>query len=256
MDMNMRPLILIAALSAAAPAAAESFSADYSVSLFGLPVAKSSFTTRIEGDRFEMSGSLSSAGVAKIFDDTEGTTSASGRFAEGSVRPESYVVSYTSGKKKKKTVISFSDGDVTKTENVPPLKKRKNYVALGEGDLKSVADPLSATLVKAESLEEVCDRTVKIYDGEMRADLKLSTVAMEPLWPSSYDGEAITCQARFVPVSGYRKGKDSIEFLKDKARIMIAFAPLGTTGVYAPVQASVSTEIGTIRIEAQRLEQE
>lgn len=257
MSMKAHALLLLAGLAAAAAGgqarASESFAADYSVSLFGIPIARSSFVTTIDGDRFSVEGSLSSAGVAKLFDDTEGTTSASGRFAGDAVQPEAYVVNYTSGKKRKKTAIRFSGGSVTNTENVPPLKKRKEWVPLGEGDLQAVADPLSATLVRAESLDEVCERTLKIYDGEMRADLELSTVSNEPLWPGSHEGEAVTCRARFVPVSGYRPGHKSLEFLKNRGKILIAFAPLGTTGVYAPVQASISTEIGTVRIEAQNL---
>lgn len=260
--MKKASLLLCAAALLGAPAgvsaaqAAQTFSADYSVSLYGIPVARSSFTTRIDGDSFAVEGSLSSAGIAKVFDDTKGTTSVSGRFSSDAAQPENYLIRYTSGKKNKKTEIAFSNGDVARTENVPPLKKRSEWVALSDNDLKAVADPISATLVKSPSLEEVCDRTLKIYDGEMRADLELSTVSNEALWPRRHKGEAITCRARFVPVSGYRPGRKSLEFLRNKSEILIAFAPLGTTGVYAPVQASVGTEIGTIHIEAQRLEAE
>lgn len=258
--MKTESFLLCAVLAIGAPASLQAeeaeqiFSADYSVSLFGLQVARSSFTSTISSDAFAIEGSLSSAGIAQIFDDTKGTTAVSGHFSGEAVRPQSYLVRYTSGKKNKKTEITFSEGAVASTENDPPLKTRKNWVALAEGDLAGVADPLSATLVKSPSLEEVCDRTLKIYDGEMRADLALSKVSSEALWPDGYEGEAVTCQVRFMPVSGYKKRDKSLEFLKNKSKILIAFAPLGTTGVYAPVQASVSTEIGTIRVEAERLE--
>lgn len=244
---------LVITVPAPAPAGAQSFAADYTVSLYGLTVARSRFRTTIHDDAFSISGSLSSAGIAKIFDSTTGTTAASGRFSGPAAEPDAYMLSYTSGKKKQTTEIAFSGGDVTETQNVPALKKRSDRVPLKKGDLRAVADPLSATLVRAGSLDEVCDRTLKIYDGEMRADLKMSRAADGPLW-SGHEGEAVTCQARFVPVSGYRAGRDSLEFLKNKSKILIAFAPLGTTGVYAPVQASIGTEIGTIRIEAQNLE--
>jgi hypothetical protein len=244
---------LVITVPAKAPAGAQSFAADYAVSLYGLPIARSRFRTTISDDQFSIAGSLTSAGVAKLFDDTEGTMSASGRFSGEAVEPDAFLLSYTSGKKKQTTKIAFSGGNVTDTRNVPPLKKRKDRVPLGKGDLDAVADPLSGTLVRADSLQDVCARTIKIYDGEMRADLKLSKASDGPLW-SGHEGEAVTCNVRFVPVSGYRKGRDSLEFLKNKAKIQIAFAPLGTTGVYAPVQALVGTEIGTIQIEAQNIQ--
>jgi hypothetical protein len=255
--MNKALPLLLGLLALAAPAQAETrnFRADYAVSLYGIPIARSRFESVIGEDSFKVAGSLSSAGLAKVFDDTKGTTRASGRFSETQAQPDAYVVNYTSGKKKKKTAISFAGGDVTATENVPPPKKRsRKWVEVDENDLKSVADPISATLVPASGLDDVCNRTLKIYDGELRADIRLSHVETRPVRTNGYQGEAVTCSARFVPVSGYRKGSDSLEYLANRSKILIAFAPLGDTGVYAPVKASVGTEIGTVHIEVQRFE--
>jgi hypothetical protein len=259
--MTGRLSVLLAAFGilvpggAAALEAPQSFRAEYSISIYGLPIARSTFTSRISGDTFHVHGSLSSAGIAKIFDNTKGTTSVSGRFEQGTVRPENYLVNYTSGKKKKKIEIAFAEGNVTRTESVPPPKKRgDDWVSLGRNHLRAVTDPLSSTLVRADRPAEVCNRTLKMYDGELRADLKLSYVSTKPISTGGYQGVAVTCEARFIPVAGYRPGHKSIEFLKNRSNIAIAFAPLGTTGVYAPVRASVGTEIGTVRIEAVRLE--
>ncbi len=43
-------------------------------------------------------------------------------------------------------------------------------------------------------------------------------------------------------------------FLKNRSRILISFAPLGTTGVYAPIRVSATTEIGTLVVKARRFE--
>lgn len=233
------------------------FHGDYTVSILGLTVARSSFTTRINGDRFLVEGSLSSAGLAELFDDTKGTTTVSGVFFDDVAWPRIFRTQYTSGKKKQFTEISFSQGAVTKTVNVPPLKARgKDWVKVSPGDLAAVADPLSATLIRAAKPDEVCKRRVKMYDGEMRADLALSHVSTGETTVGGYTGPVVTCSARFLPVSGYRKGRKQIDFLKNRSDIKIAFAQLGTTGVYAPVQATVGTEIGTLTIEAGRFEAE
>jgi hypothetical protein len=229
---------------------AQSFVADYTVSLYGLPVARSRFNSTFDGDRFTVQGSLSSAGVARIFDSTKGETTVSGTLTRDAARPSLYLMNYTSGKKRQNTEIRFSRGNVTSTQNNPPLRKRGNWVEVERAHLAAVADPISATLVRAESPAEVCTRTIRLYDGEIRADLRLSPGGTERLSIGEFSGDATVCNARFVPISGYRAGHRSIEYLRNKSRIRIAFAKLGSTGVYAPLKATVGTEIGTLNIEA------
>ena len=88
----------------------------------------------------------------------------------------------------------------------------------------------------------------------MRANLDLSLVSIGPAEAEGFSGEAVTCAARFVPVGGYRPGHKSIEYLKTKSKITIAFAQLGTTGIYAPIKATAGTELGTLTITARRFE--
>src|SRR5690606_33936807 len=82
----------LAALIALAPAAGagaetRAFRADYTVTLLGLPVAKASFDSTFTAGRFHIEGSVSSSGLARIFDDTRGTTSAQGAIRSGKVVP-------------------------------------------------------------------------------------------------------------------------------------------------------------------------
>lgn len=249
--------ILLAALMAGslpAMAHAESFRVDYAVSLLGLNIARSTFNSKIEGDTFTVNGRLASSGIAKIFDSTKGTATVSGGFGDSAARADLYLVNYTSGDKKKKTEIAFSNGSVTRTENVPPPRpNRKNWIDVNASDLTSVTDPLSATMIRASSLEEVCTRTIKLYDGELRADLQLSLVKVVPAETKGFSGNAVTCRAKFVPLGGYRANK-SMKFLQNESKILITFAPLGQTGIYAPIKGSATTEIGTIVVNANRFE--
>jgi hypothetical protein len=231
-------------------AAAETYSGEYTVSYFGLPIARSTFTSTFEGDEVRISGSVSSAGIAKIFDSTTGSSSFTGRVGPQGVIPAAFTTSYKSGKKSQRTSITFADGNVTKTVNVPPSKKRRRWVPLRAGDLHSVSDPISATLIRAKSPTEICDRTIKLYDGEMRANIVLGHLSAGDV--PGYGNEAVTCTAKFVPVSGYRPDSSSLAYLKNHSKITIAFAPLGTTGIYAPVYATVGTKIGTVTVTARR----
>lgn len=259
--MLARIVMLSTLVSLAVPAvvtaaeAQQSFHVDYSVSILGLNVGRSSFKSTIDGDSFRLNGSLASSGIAKIFDTTQGTTTVSGRFAAASPLPDSYLLNYTSGKKKKRTEIAFANGSVTRTENVPPLRRGKaKYVEVNEGDLASVVDPISATMVRAGSLQDVCNRTLKVYDGELRADLRLSFAGIAPMEAKGFSGDTVTCNVKFVPVGGYKPKNRSILYMQNKSKISITFAPLGTTGIYAPLKATAGTEIGTLTIVANRFE--
>lgn len=252
---------LLAALGAAVPSGAPqaagggTFHGEYTVSYLGLTVIRASFDSRYEGDRYTVKGSVAAAGLARLFDDTSGTLTATGRVAGGQVVPQAFRADYKSGKKASLLELGFSGGTVTSTKVLPPPKPRpKDWVPLGPGDLRGVLDPTASTIVPAASLDSVCDRTVRTYDGEMRADLVMSFVSKGETSVPGYKGETVTCRMRFEPVSGYRKGRKGLQYLRTKSRILVTFAPLGQTGVYAPVYATIGTEIGTLTVTARRFE--
>jgi hypothetical protein len=243
---------LSAALLPAGAKAVERYASSYSVSFLGLKIASSDFTTTINGENVQIAGSLNSSGLARIFDDTAGTAAVSARLGAAGITPAAYDLRYVSGKKNKRTAISFAAGGVARTFNNPPLRKHAVYVPLAPGHLKGAFDPMTALLIKAKSPGEVCNRTVRVFDGETRADLKLSAAGAVPFSTSGFKGDAVRCRAKFVPVSGYRPDKKAIRFLRDKSRIEILFAPLGTGGLYAPVRATVGTQIGPVTVYATR----
>jgi hypothetical protein len=224
---------------------------EYSLSFLGLPVARATFDSRIDAKSYSVEGSVASAGLARILDDTRGTVSASGTFAGEVARPQHFRADYVSGKKKGVVDIRFKGGSVAKVTTVPPPRKRRNWVPLGPGDLRAVADPMAALLIKAGGPEAVCGRTVRLFDGELRADLKLSFVSADE--GSGSEAPTVTCRLGFIPVSGYRKDKRALEFLRNRSRMTVVFAELDGTGIYAPVHATIGTEIGTITMRARRV---
>jgi len=256
MKMIAKTLAALALAGLALPASAQerqSFRVDYSVSILGLNIARSTFTSTIGPNDFQLKGTLASSGIAKIFDSTQGTMDVKGALGPG-VQADVYLLNYTSGDKKKSTSVSFSNGAVTKAENLPARKiNPKRWVPLDKSELTSVTDPISASMVRASSLQDVCNRTIRVFDGEMRADLKLSLVGVKPAEAKGFSGDAVTCRAQFVPIGGYKISK-SMDFMKNKSKIVMTFAQLGSTGVYAPIHVTATTEIGTLTIAARRFE--
>lgn len=255
--MRIIPLaaMLAALFAAAAPLSAHAepqvLRARYDATLWGLPIGRADITSRFEGGSFKLQGSFGSAGIARLFDPADGTATVSGTVSQKSVQPASYRLNYKSGKKRQSTAIRFENGAVADTQNKPPLRKfKKNWVPLADKDLKGVADPLTALMIPAGSASDVCDRSVDVYDGEMHARLQMSRVDAGDRLP----GGQVTCRVRFVPVAGYRTNRDALKFLRDRARIFVAFAPAGVPGIQSPVEATIGTQVGTVHIRARAVE--
>jgi hypothetical protein len=255
---RLLPVLLAVALALSPSqllAAKKSFSGDFSLSFLGIPVAKATFDSSYDGDSYVVNGKVSSAGLAAFFDDTRGTISSRGSFGEGRTRPRAFRADYVSGEVSSLVDIRFAGDRVTRTQVVPAPKKRgATWIPLGVNDLRGVADPIAATVIRAASLDKVCGRTIRMYDGELRADLRLTEVSRKTMSVKGFAGETVTCRMGFQPVSGYRTDKKALTFLRDRSRIMVTFAPLGKTGIYAPIYATVSTQIGTITVKARRFE--
>lgn len=251
------PLAASALIGAVPAHGAQSFKTDYRVSIYGLSIAKASFSTSVEENgAYKVTGKLSSSGLASIFDDTNGNLDVTGHLAKNGPVPNSYEVKYRHGDRDKLTSIAFTNGNVTNTTNVPPINsKKKNWVELTPADLQSVADPISGVMVAADRPDEVCAQTLHLYDGQTRVDLKLSpSGGVAPFATRGFKGDAITCTAKFVPIAGYQAGRKAIEYLKNFSKISLTFASLGKSAIYSPVQARIGTQIGTVTVYATRFE--
>lgn len=222
------------------------FKTGYTLSYLGMPLGRAEFTAKFGGDRFALKASLASSELSGYFDAVRAQMSASGRFQDGSVRPDKYVMVYKIAKQRRQTTILFGKDGRAEAETLPALNRRRNWVAPASDDLHEVADPLSATLLRTDRADAVCRRTIRFFDGELRADVALSPAGTE-MWNGL---QAVACNARFLPVSGYRRDGDAIAYLRDSSAISLVFAPLRGTGTYAPVRASIATGIGTFYIDA------
>lgn len=258
MTRTFRALALFPAfLALAMPSAwaeAPVYRGEYALSFLGLRVARIDFDSRIDQERYAIEGKVTSSGLGAFFYDTRGTLTAKGRFKDR-VEAEGFRAEYRYDKKPTLVDIRFAGGNVVEVVNDPPLKKRgADWVPIGPEDLKSAVDPVAATLVRADRLEDVCKGGARMFDGELRADLTLSFVRKGEMSVKGFDGPTVTCRLKFTPTAGYRKGRRALEYLSTKSRIMVTFAQIGETGVYAPIYATIGTQIGTITVRARRFE--
>lgn len=223
---------------------------DYSIRLSGLPVATATFRSAFNGNRYTISGSLQSAGLADIFSSTKGTTSVSGTVSRGRLHATNYSVNYKSGKRSRAIDVTFHNGNVITASMTPPRRKPKNWVPVSTADMRAVLDPISGLIIPEGS--RVCPKTLPIFDGESRLDLKLSSKGTKPYSTKGFEGEVVVCGIRFVPKSGYRKGRDDVEYLRKLKTMEIWFAKAESAKVYAPVYVQIPTKLGPVTVSATR----
>jgi hypothetical protein len=258
LSLRRTALVLPAALAslsmllAAMPAKAADYRYDtaYSVSLGILPIARLTFRTEVKDDRYQISGRFRSSGLVDFVREISADSSVAGVYAGSRLLPERYRLDYRSGKKKSRYTITYANGSAVDTKVEPPQKPRtKSWVPVTEANLKSVLDPIGALLIPGDG--NVCSRTLPIYDGESRMDLVLSPGGSAPFTAGKASGEAIVCSVRYVPISGYRKGRKDIEYLKSVQGMEIWFAKTATLKLYAPVYAKIPTRYGTVYVSAE-----
>jgi hypothetical protein len=229
------------------------YSVDVRVLLNGVRVASGNFQTTIAPDAYHLAGAVESRGIVELFEQVRGQIESKGVLDDAGLVPSDYVIQYTSGDENKRTTIDYAGGEISETVNVPPLRKRGDWIPLGDGDLESASDPFSSMIVQASDLGDVCNQTIRSFDGAMRADLKLSLAGFMDYEISGFYSPAVVCNARFVPKSGYHGGRETIAFMRDRSRITITYVQLAGSDLYGPVGAQIGTKVGTITVKARKI---
>ena len=212
---SLRPasaLICAALATQALPAAAQGrLDAEYEASLGALVIGKGSWVVDVGADQFSATVTAGTAGVMKSLGSGTGTGASSGRVVAGQLAPANYLSTINYGPKNETIKITLSGGNVKDSaiEPVPPVPPDR--VVVTEAHLRNVLDPMTGSLLRvggtADPLgPDACkNKTVSIFDGRMRYDLKLDYKRMEMVKASKgYQGPAVACAVYFVPVAECR----------------------------------------------------
>ena len=66
----------------------------------------------------------------------------------------------------------------------------------------------------------------------------------------SYKGTVVVCSARWVPVSGHKRNKESVRYMQNNRALEAWLAPIPGTTLLVPYRVSVGTMRGTMVVEA------
>lgn len=246
--------VLATLLVAGAPARAASVEAEYDISLLGLTLGRANLSGGIDDRGYKLDLVARLTGLVGGFTGGRGSGTSSGVLAAGRPVAASFAVSSASSSESRTVRMALAGGGVRAVDIAPPIDEKPDRVPVKDDHKRNIIDPLSAFLmpVTGKGPNAACDRTLPIFDGAARYDIKLSPAGTREVRLDGYRGQVAVCQARYVPISGHRALRPSTKFMAENREISAWLAPVAGTNVMVPVRISVKTMIGTAVIEASR----
>jgi hypothetical protein len=247
--------------AAAAPAKAQAPSgkvdATYNILLGGLTIGRFALDTEFDGKGYTITVRGTTSGVSRFVSDGKGYLKSSGRMIGTRVLPGAYLLDTSENGHRNSTVsMQMNAGNIQHVAATPPLAKKADRVPLLPQHKRNIFDPLSAMIVpmKNGSTAGACNRTVPVFDGWQRFDVKLyyKGTAEVDGQDGSYKGSVVVCGARYVPVAGHRPTREAIEYMENNKALEVWLAPVEALGVMIPYRMQIGTEVGMLTIHASR----
>jgi hypothetical protein len=242
-----------------APAHAQGkLEAQYRASLAGLPIGKGSWVIDIGEGHYTAAASGATTGLIKVFVGGSGTGATQGTMANGKSVASNYSATIKAGKHAEEIRMTVAAGAVKEFKVEPPQDPDPKRIPVTDEQRRGVLDPMTASLAVVPGTGEltspqVCNRTLSVFDGKMRYDLKLAYKRTEKVKAEKgYSGPAVVCSVAFAPISGFNPSRSAIKYLAKSEDIEVWLAPIAGTRVLVPFRAQVGTPFGTGVVEATR----
>ncbi len=234
------------------PANAATVRSTINVSFLGLPIGEMIATTKADGSSYSYEGKVKSNAFVRLVAGTKVSFSGSGAVAGDRAVPAKHSTVYKQRRGTGEVHLAFAKGAVTQSRSVPAVKYKEGTVPVLPAHLQNVLDPASALVfpVKAADIgngQAVCNRTLPVFDGKTRVNLKLSYAGSQPARAKGFSGTVHTCNVRYEPVSGHRPWKDNVKYWSGNRAISVTMAQIGNAPVYGLFGFDIKTDKGWAR---------
>jgi hypothetical protein len=224
--------------------------ARYTVTLAGLPIGQGAWVIDIGEDSFTASASGATSGLMQVFASGHGQSASRGGVSGGQLIPSSYASRIVTDQKSDEVRMMISSGTVKEFAANPPTVNGPDRVPVTEAHRRGVSDPMTASLMRVPGsgdtlVPQACQRTLAIFDGRMRYDLRLAFKRLERVRTDrGYQGIAVVCAVTFAPIAGHVPDRAAIKYLVQLRDIEMWLAPIAGTRVMVPYRVSVPTPLG------------
>ena len=228
--------------------------AQYSSRVLIFPVGDITFEARLEADGYHARSRIEAAGLAALFTDFDITAEVEGDLVDGGASPTRYAHVERTGRKVRAVEVTFDNG-LARSVADPPFGSW-GVPPASEVDRMGTLDPMTAFVALSERLTQPdgggCNGELPVFDGKARYNLRLETVGERPLRTRGWRGDALLCNAWYVPIAGYDpEDYPSESELSHPLRIWLA--PLEDGRYYLPVRLYTRAGLGGVSIELTNL---
>lgn len=228
--------------------------ASYNISISGITIGKADVKSRFTPKGYAAAINGSTWGISRFVSDAQAMLAGAGRLAGTRVSPASYSLETKESGFETSVSMAMSGGSITAVDAWPGLMEAADRVPLTNSHKRGVVDPVGAFVVALDrdgppDGRSVCNRTVKVFDGWQRFDIRLSYKDTRTV-SGAYNGDVIVCSARYVPVAGHRPTRDSVEYMANNERLEIWMAPVEGARVMVPYRILIGTQVGDLIIMA------
>ena len=267
MSFNLRKARRVAGLTAAlafltaAPVAHAqgTLAARYTISVAGMTIGKAEWNVDVGTDAFTASGNGRASGMLRVLVSGEGSAAASGSVTDARIVPTSFTFDTTRDNEKAQFRMVLDNGTVKELVAGAPAPGN-DRIAITDEHRRGVIDPISAMLMPVSGDGEMltaaaCERTLPIFDGQRRFDVKLAFKRMDQVKAGKgYQGPALVCSASFVAIAGHRASSSLVKYLTKAPGVEIWLAPLAGTRLLAPFRWVSASLVGNLMIDAASFE--
>ncbi len=248
----LRFTIALAAAMTALPAGAATVKSKIDVTFVGLPIGQMIATTKADGASYSYAGKVKSNALVRMVSGTTVSFSGSGAVAGNRAIPSKHSTIYKQRRETGEVHLAFANGSVTQTRSIPAVKYKEGSVPVLPAHLQNVLDPASALVFPVEPAaigdgKAVCNRTLPVFDGKTRVNLKLSHAGSTAAQAKGFDGTVHTCAVRYEPVSGHRPAKENVKYWTANRDITVTMAQIGNAPVYGLFGFDIKTDKGWAR---------
>jgi hypothetical protein len=230
----------------------------YAVSIAYIPIGTARFSQSFRGSTYHLHLAAEFSGLVRLFFAPDLSSDADGNDAGGHLLPQRYRLTVNHPDDPQRVDMKMANGNVVSSELDPPLPERADRVPVLPEHKKAIIDPLSGFLIPSSSSSPTaaqdCRHVLPIFDGAGRFDITLMPDADVTYEAEGYKGQAISCLVRYTAISGHRGKKANVTFMENNRDIMVTLAPIPGRPYLVPLEISVATLIGNLRLKAVKVD--
>lgn len=242
-------LALMACTTLPAMAQSVNSTADYVVSLAGINMASVEVKFMDDGSHFDLDLGADVSGVGTLVASGTARADSSGTSKTGALNANGFNLETHANGESFSVDVEYTSGNATGFQIQPPVVNNVGRIPIERKDMTGVTDPMASFILKGDSLSpNLCDRTLSIFTGMERFDIKMSFGANDTATSqrTGYQGPVVLCRLRYVPISGHFEQSEITQYLAQSDKILIWYAPLNNSGYYIPYRVLMGTSVGDL----------